>query len=141
MQRNSVTLIVFGIIKHVNRVPLGKTSNIRIIVWNNPCFRTTCSRAKAWVIPNNPEEVLISSIVLVQKNVVVNNTKECVRLTFTSYSYFCMMLKKCCPSGRTQHIISVVYENQCASDLFCERMNLYAKYSVFILYTYFGFSV
>ena len=26
------------------------------------------------------------------------------------------MLKKNCPNGRTQHIISVVYENQCASD-------------------------
>ena len=26
------------------------------------------------------------------------------------------MLKKFCPNGRTQHIISVVYENQCASD-------------------------
>ena len=44
-----------------------------------------------------------------------------------------------CPNGRTQHVISVVYENQCASDLFYERMNLCAKYSVFILYTYFVF--
>ena len=45
-----------------------------------------------------------------------HRTKVRVRLTFTSYSYFCTMLKKFCPNGRTQHIISVVYENQCASD-------------------------
>ena len=43
-------------------------------------------------------------------------TKVRVRLTFTSYSYFCTMLKIFFPNSRTQHIISVVYENQCASD-------------------------
>ena len=48
-------------------------------------------------------------------------TEVRVRLTFTSYSYFCTMLKKFCPHGCTQHIISVVYENQCASDFSMKR--------------------
>ena len=59
-------------------------------------------------------------------------TKVRVRLTFKSYSYFLYDAKKNCPNGRSQHIMSVVYEDQCASDLFYGRMNLCAKYSVFI---------
>ena len=59
--------------------------------------------------------VLLYDVVLVQKYVydlLLHRTRT-----------FCTMLKFFCPNGRTQHIISVVYEIQCASDLFNERMN------------------
>ena len=55
----------------------------------------------------------------------------CTRLslyksTCTTYFYIVLgtMLKFFCPNGRTQHIISVVYEDQCASDLFDERTTI-----------------
>ena len=54
--------------------------------------------------------VLLYDVVLVQKYVydlLLHRTRT-----------FCMMLKKICPNGRTQHIISVVYKNQCLSDFF-----------------------
>ena len=37
-------------------------------------------------------------------------------------------------NGRTQHIISVVYEDQSTSDLFDERMNLFVNHKVIILH-------
>ena len=52
--------------------------------------------------------VLLYDVVFVQKYVydlLLHRTRT-----------FCTMLKKFCPNGRTQHIISVVYENQCLSD-------------------------
>ena len=68
-------------------------------------------------------------------------TKVRVRLTFTSYSYFCTMLKKILSKrSYTAHHECRVRKSVCEW-LFYETMNLCAKYSVFILYTYFGFSV
>ena len=61
--------------------------------------------------------------VLVQKvrvRLILNNTRTFVRCQ-----------KFFCPNCRTQHFISVVYEDQCASDLFDGTMNICAKYSVF----------
>ena len=48
-------------------------------------------------------------------------TLSSYKSTCTSYFYIVLVLlydakKKFCPNGHTQHIISVVYENQCASD-------------------------
>ena len=60
-------------------------------------------------------------------------TKVRVRLTFTSYSYFCTMLKFFCPNGRTQHIISVVYEIQCASD-FSMKGRIFVQNIEFLFY-------